>query len=319
MKRKGYVLIISFLIVFAIGCNSNISEEIKTQGYDATIENPSVDIQNNNDSLSSFYTNFTIKDNYRVYKIIQKSEDLDINIAIPNWSPKNDMVIDTADLVNDLDDKMSSNTYKRIDFLENKLKPSGMSINRLDEKGWLVNYKIPYIKEYESNIVAEAGSDRRRTGNIEVWDFLLRDNKETVDKYDVVCISINMYEGFYNNSNSTKVFIYGVPEYTFENNLSIENGRYKYPKTDVILEKYHTGECSLDTLAEIELTETGNYYIDFSAIIEKDEYNDMIIEMELTGDITDEYTYIWYGFGYKIANEQVYQSWKEKNIDKFIY
>lgn len=43
-------------------------------------------------------------------------------------------MIDTADFVNDLDDKMSSNTYKRIDFLEQKLSPSGISVNKLDKK-----------------------------------------------------------------------------------------------------------------------------------------------------------------------------------------
>ncbi len=319
MRKKAYILSIFLFILFISGCNNNVSKEFITQEYNTMIQNPSMDIQNDNDSLSSFYTNFVIKDNYRVYKIIQELDNLNINIAIPDWQPEGDAVIDTADFVNDLDDKMSSNTYKRIDFLEKKLRPIGISVKRIDQKEWLMKYKIPYIKEYESDIVAEAGSNRERTYNMGVWDFLLQDNKETVNKYDVVCMSINMYEGFYNYSNTTKLLVYGVPEDTFESNLEMENGRYKYPNISMILKKYHNGECGLDILADIEVTKSGNHYIDFSELIEKDEYKDIIIEMELTGEISDEYTYVWYGFAYKIDNEQAYQDWKAKNADKFIY
>ena len=148
---------------------------------------------------------------------------------------------------------------------------------------------------------------------------MLRDNNKVVDKFGVVCISVNMYEGFYNHSNTTKLFIYGIPEETFENSEKIDSGKYQYPNRIAILKKYHNGECQLDTIVEIELTKSGNYYMDFSEIIEKDEYKDIIMEMELTGEITDEYTYAWYGFEYKITNEQAYQDWKAENVDKFIY
>ena len=182
-----------------------------------------------------------------------------------------------------------------------------------------MEFKTPYIKEYTSDIFLQDASTSETISAKGLWDFLLRNNQEAVDKYDVVCVSVNMYEEFYRFSNSTKLLIYGVPEDAFESNLSTENGRYKYPKTDIILEKYHNGECQLDTIVEIELTKSGNYYMDFSEIIEKDEYKDIIMEMELTGEITDEYTYAWYGFEYKITNEQAYQDWKAENIDKFVY
>ena len=320
MKKKVYISVISFLALFIVGCNDNhIPEEKNTQGYNITVENPSVDVQNNKDSLSSFYTNFVIQDKYRVYRIIEKSENMDANIAIPDWQPEDDAVIDTADFVNMIDDEMSSITQKRIDFLKEKLRPSGMSKEWKDSGQLFMGFKTPYIKEYTSDIYVKAASRTETISAEGLWDFLLRNNQEAVDKYDVVCVSVNMYEEFYRFSNSTKLLIYGVPEDTFESNLSTENGRYKYPKTDTILEKYHNGECQLDTIVEIELTKSGNYYMDFSEIIEKDEYKDIIIEMELTGEVTDEYTYAWYGFAYKIDNEQAYQDWKAKNTDKFVY
>ena len=320
MKKKVYISVISFLALFIIGCNdNNIPEEKNTQEHNITIENPSADVQNDKDSLSSFYTNFVIQDKYRVYRIIEKSGNIDANIAIPDWQPEGDAVIDTADFVNMIDDEMSDITQKRIDFLKEKLKPSGMSKEWKDSKQLFMEFKTPYIKEYTSDIYAKAASRTETISAEGLWDFLLRNNQEAVDKYDVVCVSVNMYEEFYRFSNSTKLLIYGVPEETFESNLSTENGRYKYPKTDTILEKYHNGECQLDTIVEIELTKSGNYYMDFSEIIEKDEYKDIIMEMELTGEITDEYTYAWYGFEYKITNEQSYQDWKAENIDKFVY
>ena len=320
MKKKVYISVISFLALFIVGCNdNNIPEEKNTQEHNIIVENPSIDIQNNKDSLSSFYTNFVIQDKYRVYRIIEKSGNIDANIAIPDWQPEGDAVIDTADFVNAIDDEMSDITQKRIDFLKEKLRPSGMSKEWKDSGQLFMGFKTPYIKEYTSDIYAKAASRTETISAEGLWDFLLRNNQEAVDKYDVVCVSVNMYEEFYRFSNSTKLLIYGVPEDTFESNLSTENGRYKYPKTDIILEKYHNGECQLDTIVEIELTKSGNYYMDFSEIIEKDEYKDIIMEMELTGEITDEYTYAWYGFEYKITNEQSYQDWKAENIDKFVY
>ena len=320
MKKKVYISVISFLALFIVGCNdNNIPEEKNTQEHNIIVENPSIDIQNNKDSLSSFYTNFVIQDKYRVYRIIEKSGNIDANIAIPDWQPEGDAVIDTADFVNAIDDEMSDITQKRIDFLKEKLKPSGMSKEWKDSKQLFMEFKTPYIKEYTSDIFLQDAITSETTSAKGLWDFLLRNNQEAVDKYDVVCVSVNMYEEFYRFSNSTKLLIYGVPEETFESNLSTENGRYKYPKTDTILEKYHNGECQLDTIVEIELTKSGNYYMDFSEIIEKDEYKDIIMEMELTGEITDEYTYAWYGFEYKITNEQSYQDWKAENIDKFVY
>ncbi len=320
MKKKVYISVISFLALFIVGCNdNNIPEEKNTQEHNIIVENPSIDVQNNKDSLSSFYTNFVIQDKYRVYRIIEKSGNIDANIAIPDWQPEGDAVIDTADFVNMIDDEMSDITQKRIDFLKEKLRPSGMSKEWKDSGQLFMGFKTPYIKEYTSDIYAKAASRTETISAEGLWDFLLRNNQEAVDKYDVVCVSVNMYEEFYRFSNSTKLLIYGVPEETFESNLSTENGRYKYPKTDTILEKYHNGECQLDTIVEIELTKSGNYYMDFSEIIEKDEYKDIIMEMELTGEITDEYTYAWYGFEYKITNEQSYQDWKAENIDKFVY
>ena len=320
MKKKTYILFIAFLALFLVSCkDNNASEETQTQKHNINIENPSVDVQNGKDSLSSFYTNFVIQDKYRVYKIIEKSKNMDINIAIPDWQPEGDAVIDTADFVNAIDDEMSNITQKRIDFLKEKLRPSGMSKEWKDSGQLFMGFKTPYIKEYTSDIYVKAASRTETISAEGLWDFLLRNNQEAVDKYNVVCVSVNMYEEFYRFSNSTKLLIYGVPEDTFESNLSTENGRYKYPKTDTILEKYHNGECQLDTIVEIELTKSGNYYMDFSEIIEKDEYKDIIMEMELTGEITDEYTYAWYGFEYKITNEQSYQDWKAENIDKFVY
>ena len=330
MKREAYVFAIFLFMLFLTSCNNNnISKQTKTEEYNTIIENPSVDIQKNSDDLSSFYTNFIIKDNYKVYTITEKTESNDI--AVPNWLFKDGIIIDTADFINLMDDKMFNAVKKRQDFLNGKLRPSGMMIDKREKRELFMNYKTPYVKEYMScdNIFASAGQERERTAFTGLWHYWQNDSGDIIDKYNVVCMSINMYEGFYNFSNTTKLFIYGVSEETFENNL-LENfmedenvgGKYewyKQPDINAIIKKYHNGECQLDTLAEIELVESGNYYMDFSKIIEKDEYKDIIIEMELTGEVTDEYTYAWYGFAYKIDNEQAYQDWKAKNTDKFVY
>ncbi len=319
MKKKTYILLIVFLALFIIGCNdNNIPEEKNTQEHNITIENPNANIQNDKDSLSSFYTNFVIQDKYRVYKIIEKSKNMDINIAIPDWQPEGDAVIDTADFVNAIDDEMSDITQKRIDFLKEKLRPNGMSKEWNDSKEIFMGYATPYIKEYASDIVAETVSKRILIRTKSLWDFLLKDNKETINKYNIFCMSINMYEGFYHSSNTTKLSLYGVPEETFKETIKIEEGK---PVRDsyTMLEKYNNGECKLDILMDIELTKSGNYYMDFSEIIANDTYQDIILKIELTGKVTDEYTYAWEGFEYKTVNEQAYQDWKAENADKFIY
>ncbi len=321
MKKKIYILLIAFLALFIIGCNdNNIPEEKNTQEHNITIENPSADVQNDKDSLSSFYTNFVIQDKYRVYRIIEKSKNMDINIAIPDWQPEGDAVIDTADFVNAIDDEMSDITQKRIDFLKEKLKPSGMSKEWKDSKQIYMGYAIPYIKGYTSDIIAEeAVSKRRLTETIGLWDFLLKDNKETINKYNIFCMSINMYEGFYHSSNATKLLLYGVPEETFKDTIKIEDGKSVRESSETILEKYNNGECKLDILIDIELTKSGNYYMDFSEIIANNTYQNIILKIELTGEVTDEYTYAWEGFEYKTVNEQAYQDWKAENTDKFVY
>lgn len=318
MKRKVYILIIGLCTLFITGCNGNsVPKEIKTQEYNLTLENPTVNIQNNTDYLSSFYTNFVIKDNYRVYTLRDKTEIT--TMAIPDWQPESEAVIDTADFINMMDDEMFDIAIERRKFLNKRIKPDGIFIGNQHKKEMSIAYKTPYIKEYTSVEFRNAGQVKEEISVIGMWDYLLRDNNKVVDKFGVVCMSVNMYEGFYNHSNTTKLFIYGISEEAFENSEKIDSGRYQYPDRFSILKKYHNGECQLDILAEIELTQSGNYYMDFSEIIANDKYKDLIIEMELTGEITDEYTYAWYGVGYKIDNEQVYQRWKEKNKDKFIY
>lgn len=318
MKRKVYILIIGLCTLFITGCNGNsVPKEIKTQEYNLTLENPTVNIQNNTDYLSSFYTNFVIKDNYRVYTLRDKTEIT--TMAIPDWQPESEAVIDTADFINMMDDEMFDIAIERRKFLNKRIKPDGIFIGNQHKKEMSIAYKTPYIKEYTSVEFRNAGQVKEEISVIGMWDYLLRDNNKVVDKFGVVCMSVNMYEGFYNHSNTTKLFIYGIPEEAFENSEKIDSGRYQYPDRFSILKKYHNGECQLDILAEIELTQSGNYYMDFSEIIANDKYKDLIIEMELTGEIIDEYTYAWYGVGYKIDNEQVYQRWKEKNKDKFIY
>ncbi|MCI8427208.1 MAG: hypothetical protein HFJ03_06715 [Lachnospira sp.] len=330
MKRKKYIFAIFLFILFLTGCNNNnIPEETKTQEYNAVIENPGIDVQEDSAPLSSFYTNFVIKDNYKIYTITENTKSN--NVAVPNWQFKDRIVIDTADFINLMDDKIFDAVKKRRDFLNEKLRPSGMMTDKKEKRELFMKYKTPYVKEYMSsdNMFARAGQERERTAFTGLWHYGQNDSGDIIDKYNVVCMSINMYEGFYNFSNTTKLFIYGVSEETFENNL-LENfmededvgGKYewyKQPDINAIIKKYHNEECQLDILAEIELVESGNYYMDFSEIIEKDEYKDIIIEMELTGEVTDEYTYAWYGFAYKIDNEQAYQDWKAKNTDKFVY
>ena len=319
-ELNTHKLAIFLFILFLTGCNNNnIPEETKTQEYNAVIENPGIDVQEDSAPLSSFYTNFVIKDNYKIYTITENTKSN--NVAVPNWQFKDRIVIDTADFINLMDDKIFDAVKKRRDFLNEKLRPSGMMTDKKEKRELFMKYKTPYVKEYMSsdNMFARAGQERERTAFTGLWHYGQNDSGDIIDKYNVVCMSINMYEGFYNFSNTTKLFIYGIPEETFENSEKIDSGKYQYPNRIAILKKYHNGECQLDTLAEIELTESGNYYMDFSEIIADDKYKDIIIEMELTGEIMDEYTYAWYGFGYKIDNEQVYQKWKEKNKDKFTY
>ena len=62
MRKKAYILPIFLFVLFISGCNNNVSKEFITQEYNTVIQNPSMDIQNDNDFLSSFYTNFVIKD-----------------------------------------------------------------------------------------------------------------------------------------------------------------------------------------------------------------------------------------------------------------
>ena len=318
MKRKVYILLIGLCTLFITGCNDNEkSEETKTQEYNFTLENPSMNIENNKDYLSSFYTNFIVKDSYRVYTLRDKTEIT--TMAIPDWQPEGETVIDTADFINMMDDEMFDIAIERREFLNKRIEPDGMIKGNQHKKEMSIAYKTPYIKEYTSVEFIDAGQVKEKMSAIGMWEYLLRDNNKVVDKFGVVCMSVNMYEGFYNHSNTTKLFIYGIPEEAFENGEKIDSGRYQYPNRAAILKQYHNGECQLDTLAEIELSQSGNYYMDFSEIIAKDEYKDLIIEMKLTGEITDEYTYAWYGVGYKIDNEQVYQKWKEQNKDKFIY
>ncbi|WP_334089339.1 sugar phosphate nucleotidyltransferase [Helicobacter typhlonius] len=96
-----------------------------------------------------------------------------------------------------------------------------------------VDYKI--IKEYTSSEFMNAGQVKEKIGVIGMWNYLLRDNNKVVDKFGVACISVNMYEGFYNHSNTTKLFIYGIPEETFENSEKIDSGKYQYPNRIAIL------------------------------------------------------------------------------------
>jgi len=308
MKKYKCLPFICALMLLSFGCaqnpiaeNNNASQsEIKN----SEIDNPTLEgIEKNN----SVYNNFVIKDQYKIYHIVAQSINLDIYAAVPNWAPEEDYVIDTADFQNMTDDNMFEITDKRIDILWDKLKPAGALVSRLKKYKVFLGYKSAYVEGYSSEEFINAKYEYDKVKTRLLWMPYIDDDVEQINDFDVGCLTINLYEGFYNNSNSAKVSLYGVTEELFEEYKENEAAG----KAHIIDEK--------DLLNSTEITKSGNYYMDFSEIRAEKQYKNIVIQLEILGDVADEYTFASYYFGYEIDNDSTYREWKSENVNKFIY
>lgn len=148
-----------------------------------------------------------------------------------------------------------------------------------------------------------------------------RDNNLIISKSDVNCLNIALYEDWCDYRQKLTIKLYGVTEEQFDKYLKISEGdrgiRAHMDLRD-IYDDHKSGKIPLAALAEKEITETGNYYVDYGDIQNGKEYKQILYVIETDCD-PDKYAFCVTGLEYDINESAIdkYNQWKEKNKELF--
>lgn len=143
------------------------------------------------------------------------------------------------------------------------------------------------------------------------------EQQHAITSQDVQCISLALYEDFYESIPELTVKVYGLPTSLWESYLGddmvFEVGLDMKLLEQCAAEGYK--DCTL--LASNVAAKTGVYYIDYRELNKQGSFMQYIVVFEF--DRACEYTYQVDGFNtYNVEDEAGYQAWKEKHAAQFL-
>lgn len=140
--------------------------------------------------------------------------------------------------------------------------------------------------------------------------------------WDIECISCALYEDFYEDVSPLNISIYGMDEQVFNNYIEYrqsESGEKTYwVDYQNVFSQYQQGKCELDIVLNKDITESGNYYIDYKEFQKEKTYKQMFYVVSFSEEWKNDYGFVVIGFQYKIDHEQQYEQWKQKNEIYFL-
>ena len=136
---------------------------------------------------------------------------------------------------------------------------------------------------------------------------------------DIQCITVALYEDFYEKRPDMNLKVYGVPNSVWEKYHGSEM-IFSFPQNEEFMETCKDNgysECTL--LGEKEITETGVYYVDIKELSKQGDFAQYILTVDFSESM--EYTYrICCDDTYNVEekNVKLYEAWKEEHKEQFI-
>ncbi len=309
MKRIVIGLCICVLCIQATGCGA------EEPTPNENIVNPAID-NNNSNADSIIYEGTELLDNYLVYEI----GDSKYKVAEPNWRSGNSDVLSVGDAVH-VDTSVGMGRQKA--FGQNNM-PSGMETDKTGIRWGLFWYR---------SLCTAADADSEKLTWVEqpfqlqkisgAWSLInIKEDKSqqysyVIETADVECISFALYEGVYNDVPKLHISLYGITDDIFNKYLTYkdrgEGEKDYFIDCQDVYSEYMEGMCSLDILLDQDITESGNYYIDYTALQAQKAYKQMFYVLTFDHEPAGDYVFSIQGFQYNIKDKAQYEQWKQQN------
>ena len=319
MKRKLISILLCVAMLHVTGCSKQEQSD-NTQEY-IDITNPTITESGVKQSSDLYlYKNAEIVDDYVLYPV----DGMDIKVAIPNWKKENVELVDVNDMGNL--GNTESGMLERMSLLCGKFKPMGATAYA----GYIgLNHYITagpqfILDTYDE--VAKGGILKKDWRYISTaWESstvtIDEKTEHVIKKADIECISVALYEGFYNNNPQANIKLYGITDEVYDRYLKAEDVKsgvsYRFYRKD-LYEDYEAGKCELDILVDKDITESGRYYIDYKEVQGNKEYKQFLYVITYTNEPEEACAYSISSFQYDIQDEGTYNQWKEDNKQMFI-
>ena len=128
------------------------------------------------------------------------------------------------------------------------------------------------------------------------------------------------------------VRLYGITAEVFDEALELEQSgplpgletndenvvhyRISYEK---LYERYQTGGCMLEELLNADITQSGNYYVDYPALCAGRNYKQLLYVVTYDHDAErKDCAFSIHGMHYNIEDEAQYQQWKEQHLTAYL-
>lgn len=143
------------------------------------------------------------------------------------------------------------------------------------------------------------------------------EQQHAITSQDVQCISLALYEDFYERIPELTVKVYGLPADLWKARLG-EDLFYENRADEKLLEQLAAADYEDCVLLSTSMpAETGVYYIDYRELDKQGDFMQYIIVFEF--DRACEYTYQVDGYNtYNVTDEGAYQAWKEAHAAWFL-
>lgn len=331
MKRFLMILCGCVLLVQLAGCGQTVSEQ---QGEEyINITNPTMNgTEANKNTAADIYPGTEVIDGYLVYPL----EGLEYKAAQPDWRPEQ---ADTLEPI-DIDYMYTKVGDSRIKIFAEAHMPQGTKLERRQNGIFWYNQAAPdFLWDTYTETIKESILSHEQQYIRYAWESS-NDYKESsgltyvINPAEVECISCALYEGFYQDMPKLHITLYGITEEVFEQALELkqneplpgqnQNADDKFRESyymdyTALYDKYQAGGCALDVLLDTDITQSGNYYVDYKMLQADKAYKQMmyVITYDHESQNPDWAFSIW-AIWYNIEDEAQYQQWKEQHSAEYL-
>lgn len=303
MLKKKY-LIIMLICIMLTGCSNKNNVENKSS--DVEIEKPEgIVVTENNSESNVSNDDREIVNGFWVEKCLSGNEEY--YRYIPLMSSKIPGIYDFED--DEQNTKMDSYSAYNCPKGAKKvnLKSRGIYI------GYFSNAQLGYNKKIENEKISENDLVKYTTSFSLVED----GNKNSMESYDVGCITMALYKDLYNDFPEINMKVYGIPKQYMEDSLGdvLKCNQTEYKS--FIKKCYNNNFSECDLLAEKKIEDSSIFYLDYNSNSKNEKYSQYFIVLEFSK--SSGYAYYMNGnLTYNITDTEKYLEWKNEHISQYI-
>lgn len=305
MKKIFCVLLMSVMMAFLTGCGGDSTSNDVT-GKDVELSKPDISVATTASSdserdygdklvVNGFWVKECTSGNSKYYRYIPM-----MTAKIPG--------------IYDFEDEESNVSF---DSYISYNRPAGTVRASLRGMSTQLCYFSNAQLGYNSDVSEEAVVATELSRYVEAFSLITLDNGyNSLENFDVGCITFALYKDLYDTFPDMKLLVYGVSSDVLSRkiaDLKTCSSTYYVSVLNGLASDY--SECEL--IDEVNITESGRFYIDYKALSERGGYEQYLFVVNVSQKTG--FAYYMNGYNcYDIDDADAYSKWKSANISQFI-